>query len=381
MGYQILDAASAHGLVTITGECPTVGVAGGYTQGGGHSALSTSFGLGADQTLAMTVVTASGEVVTASRTQNSDLYWALSGGGGGNYGVVVDMTVKAYPDAVIGGASLEVFMANTTSEGFEKAVASFHELLPGMVDAGASVIYRLTAAYFMIAPLTAYDKSASDVQAILAPFVHVLDDLNVPHQVKYTQFKGYRDHYQTYMGPLPNGNLEVGTFQYGGRLVPRAILQDTQSASTLTSALTDIAAHEVIIVGVGLNVSSSDVPNGANPAWRRAAVTMQMGSLWNETAPWETMLEDQRRMTDDFVARVERATPGGGAYENEADFRQGNWREVFFGDSYHRLLQVKRKWDPEGFFYVLKGVGSEMWSVSEQGRMCRQKRPEGTCPA
>lgn len=76
-GYEAIEAAQAQGLVAVGGECPTVGLAGGYTQGGGHSALSTSFGLGADQTLEWEVVTASGEVVTASRTQNVDLYWAL----------------------------------------------------------------------------------------------------------------------------------------------------------------------------------------------------------------------------------------------------------------------------------------------------------------
>lgn len=76
-GYELIEAASALGRVAISGECPTVGVAGGYTQNGGHSALSTNFGLGADQTLSMEVVTASGELVTASKTQNADLYWAL----------------------------------------------------------------------------------------------------------------------------------------------------------------------------------------------------------------------------------------------------------------------------------------------------------------
>ncbi len=50
-GFELLKAAHNNGYVAVTGECPTVGVAGGFTQGGGHSALSTSFGLGADQTL------------------------------------------------------------------------------------------------------------------------------------------------------------------------------------------------------------------------------------------------------------------------------------------------------------------------------------------
>lgn len=76
-GYEMLQAATALGRVAVGGECPTVGVAGGYTQGGGHSALSTNFGLAADQALSFEVVTAGGELVTASKTENTDLYWAL----------------------------------------------------------------------------------------------------------------------------------------------------------------------------------------------------------------------------------------------------------------------------------------------------------------
>jgi FAD/FMN-containing dehydrogenase len=65
-GFEAIAAAASEGLVVIEGECPTVGVAGGYTQGGGHSALSTAFGLGADQTLSFELVTATGRRVTAS---------------------------------------------------------------------------------------------------------------------------------------------------------------------------------------------------------------------------------------------------------------------------------------------------------------------------
>jgi FAD/FMN-containing dehydrogenase len=73
-GFEAMAAAKAVGQVVVGGECPTVGVAGGYTQGGGHSALSTSFGLAADQTLSFDVVLANGDFVTATRTNYADLY-------------------------------------------------------------------------------------------------------------------------------------------------------------------------------------------------------------------------------------------------------------------------------------------------------------------
>jgi hypothetical protein len=101
----MLEAATAEGLVVVSGECSTVGLAGGYTQGEGHSALSTEFGLAADQTLSFEVVTAAGDLVTASRSENADLYGALSGGGGDNYGIVV---------AMVGCSILEIFQCPTT---------------------------------------------------------------------------------------------------------------------------------------------------------------------------------------------------------------------------------------------------------------------------
>jgi FAD/FMN-containing dehydrogenase len=63
-------------------------------QGGGHSPFSPLFGLGADNVLEFKVVTADGKLVVANDVVNQDLFWALRGGGGGTWGVVVEATVK-----------------------------------------------------------------------------------------------------------------------------------------------------------------------------------------------------------------------------------------------------------------------------------------------
>ncbi|KAJ5658879.1 hypothetical protein N7507_005330 [Penicillium longicatenatum] len=370
LGYQILEAATAKGLVVVTGECPTVGLAGGYTQGGGHSALSTAFGLGADQTLEFEVITAAGKRVTASRSQNADLFWALSGGGGGNYGVVMSMTVKAHQDATIGGGALEFTAAGVTPEVFLEGVSLFHHLLPQMIDSGASVIYEMTSSFFAISPLTAYNQTSDDVKAILRPFVSGLAQLNITAQVAYTQYDSYYDHYNKYMGPLPYGNLAVSSYQYGGRLIPRNVLENNSTG--LATVLGNLTAHGVIAVGVGMDVSHpGNVSNAVFPALRNAAVTMQIGTAWNETAPWSKMVADQLKITNEYVPQLEAVTPGSGCYQNEGNFRQLNWKETFFGKNYSPLLSIKRKWDPTSFFYALKAVGSDSWDVSNSGRMCR----------
>ena len=370
MGYQLLQAAATKGLVVVTGECPTVGLAGGYSQGGGHSALSTAFGLAADQALEYEVVTAAGKVVTASRSENADLFWAFSGGGGGNYGVVMSLTVKAHPDTTIAGAALQFTAANITAGAFYRAVDEFHHLLPHMVDQGVTVIYQMTSQFFAISPLTAYNKTSDDVKIILSPFISALRRLQVPHKVSFTQYDSYFDHYNKYMGPLPYGNLAVASYQYGGRLIPRGVLENNSAG--LASVLRNLTEHGVVAVGVGMNVSQpGNVSNAVFPALRNAAITMQIGTAWNETASWSQMIADQDKITTHYVPQLEAITPGSGCYQNEANFRQPNWKQTFFGSNYCRLLQIKRRWDPSTFFYALKGVGSDAWTVSESGRMCR----------
>lgn len=185
-GYEIMKAARDRGLVVVGGECPTVGIAGGYTQGGGHSALSTNFGLSADNVLSWDVILADGELRTASKTENPDLYWALNGGGGGTFGVVVSMTVKVFPDAVVSGATLSFYTTNNPVEGLYAGIQAFHEALPTMVDAGLMVNYYFTTEFFSISPLTAYGKAQYEVRDILEPFESALDSLGVNYTIAYS---------------------------------------------------------------------------------------------------------------------------------------------------------------------------------------------------
>ncbi|ROW10255.1 hypothetical protein VMCG_01944 [Cytospora schulzeri] len=366
-GYELLEAASALGRVAISGECPTVGVVGGYTQSGGHSALSTNFGLAADQTLSFEVVTASGEFVTASKTENSDLYWALSGSGAGNFGVVVSMTIKTYPEAVVSGLKLSIQKAdngNSTTKVFS-SVDAFHAALPALVDFGTMVIYYFTTDYLTISALTAYNKTQAELEEAMAPMLTTFDSLGLTYSVNYTENPTYYDHYSYFWGPLPEGWIEVGTAQFGGRLISRPQLANFSSAARA------IANEGGIFIGVGTNVGKFGGDNAVLPAWRDAVVSASLEVPFSFTDPWADVFEGQDLITDVMQPTIEEATPGMGTYINEGDFRQPGWQEVFYGGNYDGLLAVKKRWDPEGLFYCGVAVGSEAWTVGEDGRMCK----------
>ncbi|KAM0815868.1 putative FAD-binding PCMH-type domain-containing protein [Seiridium cardinale] len=371
LGYTATEFAHDAGLVVVGGECPTVGLAGGFTQGGGHSALSTEFGLAADQTLEFEVVTAAGTVVTASWKKNPDLYWALSGGGPGTYGIVTSMTIRAFPDANIGGASLAFAAAYTTQDKFNEAVTAFHAMLPNMTDLGASVGYLLTNEALQIDPVTVYNSTAEYVQdTVLAPFVAKLAELGIPSSTSYTTLS-YYDHYATYMGPLPNGHLAVESYQFGSRLIPRSVIETNNEG--FNSVVQNLTSQGVIAgVSAGSFANVQGATNAAHPAWRSAIMQMQLITLWdNSPDAWDENLAAQKQMTNNFVPQLNAITPGSGTYVNEADFNQPNWKVDFFGPNYNKLLAIKNKWDPNGAFYSLKGVGSDAWTVASDGRMCR----------
>lgn len=99
----VIEAAHAHGLLPIAGSLSAVGTA-GYLLGGGTSPLGRSHGYSADYVESMTVVTGTGEIVTASDSSNPELFWALRGGKFG-LGVVTDITMRLVElQQVYGGA-------------------------------------------------------------------------------------------------------------------------------------------------------------------------------------------------------------------------------------------------------------------------------------
>lgn len=182
--FEADEAAHAQGLVVVGGNCQTVGIAGGYTQGGGHGPLASKFGLAADQVLEWEVVTGTGELLTASQSKNSDLYWALSGGGGGTYGVVLSMTSKAYPDLQVAAANLTFTNEGVSQDTFYNAAQTFISNLPAVLDTGAVSIWLLTNTTFMMTPTTAPGLTKAKLQDLLSPVIAKLDHSHI----KYGKF-------------------------------------------------------------------------------------------------------------------------------------------------------------------------------------------------
>ncbi|KAH9908159.1 FAD binding domain protein [Xylariomycetidae sp. FL2044] len=379
--FEVYEATASKGLRIVGGECSTVSLGGGYLQGGGHSLLSSTHGLGADQVLEWEVVTANGTHLTASPETNSDLYWALSGGGGGTYAVVLSVTVKAFEDGEIAGASLQINRADApTDESFWEALEQLHALLPPMLDTGASVLYFLTNDSFMIGPVSAPGKSQQDVVNLLAPFDSAVKALNVPMVTNITLFPTYIEHFDHYLGPLPYGLplVNIIDVSLAGRMVPRSTVEDPQLNAKFTEALKlSVNAYPGFKTGgIGVSVPHSVAGNRPSsnavlPQWRETVVQILAFSPWDYEGAFQANVDAESYLVDVTVPALKEAAPNGGVYLNEANRRQTDWKESFYGVNYERLHSIKKAYDPEDLFYAVTAVGSDAWIPDSDGRLCR----------
>jgi len=207
LGGEAYIAADAEGLQVVSGECRSVGIAGGYTQGGGHSALSSRHGMAADQTLEWEVVTGTGEYLIANREINTDLYWALSGGGGGTYATVLSLTSKAHPDTPTSGANLTFTSDGVSQDAYYEAITTWHSSLAEAVDAGTMSVWFFTNESFILSPMTGPDVTVDELKYFLKPLMDKLDELDIKYTSYFGQFGSYLEHFNTMFAPI-----QVGTY-------------------------------------------------------------------------------------------------------------------------------------------------------------------------
>ncbi|KAJ6463868.1 hypothetical protein DFH09DRAFT_1226669 [Mycena vulgaris] len=370
LGFDFVTEAQKRGLAVVGGECPTVSFAGGYIQGGGHSALTSYHGLAADQTLEFEVITTQGQFVHASPTTNQDLYWALSGGGAGTYGIVWSVTVKAFPDLPVTIASINFTSEGISQDTYWQAIDAYQASTPALTDAKVWAMAQYTAATFTLNPVFGVNKSSSEVSALIHPFLDTLDNLGVRYVTATNTYSGYLEGYNTLTFLK---DFTVADILVGSRLLPRSLWENPERLKSLQSTIRGILEGGTAAVDFILRPTlqvAGNPDNAVLPAWRNAerhfAVVIPLVDGQSE----EEALNNQDRITTEFIPELKKLTPESGSYNNEADFQDPDFKQAFWGPNYNKLLAIKDKWDPDQLLYGSINVGGDRWKETEEGRLC-----------
>ncbi|KAJ8094936.1 hypothetical protein PM082_010152 [Marasmius tenuissimus] len=377
LGYDLATEAHKRGLAVVGGECPTVGFAGGYLQGGGHSALTSFHGLAADHTLEFEVITTRGEFVRASPTKHKDLYWALSGGGG-TYGVLWSVTVKAHQDLPVTVGSLNFTSDGIDQDTFWKAIDAYQAITPTLTNAKIFAIAVYSTQFFTLNPVFAVDKSASEVSTLLRPLLETLDGLGVKYQTAVDTYDGYLEAYNTVTFLR---EFKVANIVFGSRLLPRSIWEDKEELEELQRTIRRIIEGGALVQDFSMRATGSgNEDNAILSAWREAERHFAVILPLVDGDSLEHIVRDRNRITTEFIPALKQLTPGSGAYLNEADPYEPDFKEAFYGSKYNRLLEIKNKWDPDQVLYGSLAVGGDRWQETEEGRLCRSNSIEDPYP-
>lgn len=328
---SVQAALAAHGRSIPSGSCPTVGVA-GLTLGGGLGSDTRSSGLTCDALVSAAVVLPGGEAITASPDNNADLFWALRGGGGGNFGVVTSFTFRTFPVTDRDVVTL-VFPAGTT----QRVVLGWHEWLHnadraiwGMVNitvgSGSGGCTIVLATPPGDGPGRARDLSTAIGVQPVSNTSRTLDRMDFVHY-----FEGGAQASQ----PRP--------FVAGSDIIGAMTSAAADSIVDARSAWPrDAGSATAVIESLSGAVSDVNPGDSAFP-WRRHAACIQ----WYTEPPSPTTAETADRWLVSAHAAVKAHSVGG--YVNYIE--PGTPASRYFADNLERLAAIRQKYDPDGLMY------------------------------
>ncbi|KAI1343001.1 hypothetical protein F5Y15DRAFT_371685 [Xylariaceae sp. FL0016] len=373
-GVQVVEAyqaAQKANVTLVSGEGRTVGMTGGYIQGGGHSPLSSIYGMAADHVLSFEVVTADGRFITASPTSHSDLFWALCGGGGGTFGIVTSMVVKAFPRIPVTTMTFELATGDAVSiDQFWLAVRAYFEGLDKYADEGTYSSFTLNALngtwLFNMQPWFAPNMTAMELQKLAQPLWDTIASIGLESNMKPT-YKEYTDFYDAWDASFPLEAWGSNLLRQGSRLFPRENWEDPDKLNKTFNVIRYVVDSGGAFQGFSLSPAPKmGYPNNAvNPAWRRTVLHAIDAVTWDQDMYTELIQIWSNVLTFDWGPAWREVSPGSGAYLSESDYIEPDFQHSFWGDNYERLYMLKKQWDPWDVFYAHNAVGSENWEMSE----------------
>ncbi len=328
------------------GECDTVGVA-GHMQGGGYGFTSRMFGLNLDAVQQVRVMLADLSIVTATREVNSDLFWAIRGGTGGNFGVLLDIVYNVVALGDLWGVCLQWSQSD--------APAVLTMLQQQYMRSGAPSTLGYQCAVSSVTGQTSlmmmamFNGTRADGMAVLQNVLNV-----APYKILYDQVASYNTINSEiieswFPAAMPPGLLEVKSCAYVDRP-----LQTDDWATIIAYLATAPNPYNMFAMEIYGGAVSAVPVNDCAFIHRQCDFDLFIDSFLDEN--WKYNGEAQAKMWLEGFNMVMSHYSNGQRYQNYPDPLDLNYREAYWGGVFPTLLAVKQKYDPTNFFQYAQSV-------------------------
>ena len=339
------SSAQVHGLATPVGINSTTGIA-GLTIGGGFGWLTRKYGLTIDNLISAEVITADGNKIRTSENENPDLFWAIRGGGG-NFGVVTEFEFQLHPVGPEILAGLIVFPFSQAKQVLTQ-YRNFLESAPKELNVW--VVLRKAP------PLPFLPESVHGKEVIILPVFYVGDiaegeklieplrsfgdaygeHIGTQPYIEWQQafdpllIKGARNYWKSHnFTELPDGALDV-LVEFAGKLPSQAC---------------------EIFIGCIAGASNCVSADATAYRHRDAKFVLNVHGRWDEAAHDVMCIAWAREF---FRASAPYASAG--TYVNFMTEEEGDRVVAAYGANYERLVQIKKRYDPENIFHLNQNI-------------------------
>jgi FAD/FMN-containing dehydrogenase len=338
-------AAQVHGLATPVGVNSTTGIA-GLTLGGGFGWLTRKYGMTIDNLVSAEVITADGNQIRTSETENADLFWAIRGGGG-NFGVVTEFEFALHPVGSEILAGLIVFPFSQAKQVLTR-YREFVESAPEELSVWA-LLRKAPPLPFL--PEHVYGQEVIVLPVFYAGDIAVGEKLIEP-------LRSFGDVYGEHIGVQPyvewqqafDPLLTKGARNYWKshnftELSDGALEAIVEFAGKLPSPQCEIFIG--CIAGAANRISA----DATAYFHRDAKFVLNVHGRWDEVADDRICMAWAREF---FQASAPFASAG--AYVNFMTQEEGDRVAAAYGSNYDRLVQIKNRYDPENIFHLNQNI-------------------------
>jgi FAD/FMN-containing dehydrogenase len=352
------------GLVLPGGLCPTVS-AGGYVSGGGFGWLTRRYGMACDHVLAAEVVLADGRVVRCSESVEPELFWALRGAGGGNFGVITEYEMR--PRRV---PMMVSYRLRWRWDAVQAVIAAWQRwIIDGPDELGSAL--SVTAAGGEPATVDVAGGWLADAAALERHLDALVADVGCEPEIRTAREDSYLDAMNAAFGVADTtADQRQWTGQNPDAVIPRQHFAVDRSV-LMDQAVPDVGIGEVLAAferdprpGQVRLLSFFALGGQVNRIPRTASAYVHRDAEFY-LAFWVGLDRDlpdgddrcaAEKWADDGFAVMDRHA-GGEAYQNFIDPRLDTWRQAYYAENYARLAEVKRTYDPHGFFRFAQSIG------------------------
>jgi FAD/FMN-containing dehydrogenase len=328
---KLVRMLAQEGFLAPFGDSSTVGI-GGISTGGGITAIQRTAGVISDNILSATIVDAKGDSLHVSAHENSDLFWAIRGGGGGNFGIITSYKFKIRPAP----RRVGIFQIIWPWAQVETVVDAWQRWAPSADTRLGTILEAYSKTNGLLRSQGIFLGSKAELRKVLEPFVATGTPITT--RVDEVTLLEAIDFWAPNEPPFDNQN-SVWSSAWEEDLLPEEALK------AIHDFLEKAKGTESNFFFLNSGGAMNQIPPNATAFfWRNTKYYLEWDASWTNAADAQRNIQ----LVDQTRARLQPYITG--SYVNVPDLKIRNYGEEYYGSNFTRLRKVKAKYDPDNVF-------------------------------